>query len=126
MAAALVHRARLAEGVPLCRVGKALRLGYQPVAFWSRKVFASMAYGIRVRGPYTFTSMNWLFGSGDRVAGTSSHIVRLLTQDSWTRFEPAIALQEIFTLFGSSPMHRPEPTLAIRYSGIEPPRYWPR
>src|SRR4029077_6418191 len=32
MAAAPVHRARLAEGVKLCRVGKALRLGYQPVA----------------------------------------------------------------------------------------------
>jgi hypothetical protein len=83
------------------------------------------ALSVNAEQPHTFTSMNWLSGSGDRVAGTSSHIVGLLMHDSWTRFEPATALQDMFTLFGSSPMHRPVPALAIRYMGIEPPRYWP-
>src|SRR5690349_22010689 len=80
-----------------------------------------MAYCGPVKNPNTFTSMNWLFGSGDWVAGTSSHTVAklLLVQLSWRRFEPATVFALI--LFGSSPMQRPEPTLEIWYVGSPTP-----
>ena len=58
----------------------------------SLKSFAATQYGCWPKGTFVLTSMNWLFGSGDWVAGTRFHTTSLPVvplQASWTSDLPA-------------------------------------